>query len=52
MNALGNRYAISSPDKLGTEPVAVDGIDGHRRGNGEEGEEPASKHKIDDLAWM
>ena len=37
---LGNerhRYAIAWPDKLGTEPMAVDGIScGHRRGKREE----------------
>ena len=27
-----HRYAVASPDKLGTEPMAVDGIIGRRRG--------------------
>ena len=33
-------------DELGSDPTAVDGLDGHRRGKPKEGEEPASKHHI------
>ena len=41
-----HRYAIARPDKLGTDLVAVDGIDGLRRGKWKEGEEPTRKHQI------
>ena len=34
------------PNKFGTESVAIDGIDGCRRGKREGGEGQASKHNI------
>ena len=38
-----HRYAIAGPGKLGTDPVAVDGIDGRRYLSLMEEEEPVSK---------
>ena len=39
-----HRYAIARPDKLGTDPTAVDGINGRRRA--ESGVNLVSKHHI------
>ena len=47
--ALGgqrHRYATAWPDKLGTDMMAVDGIDGRRREKRWEGEEPVSRHQF------
>ena len=40
------RYANARPGKLGIGTMAVDSMDGRRRGKRGEGEEPVSKHQI------
>ena len=45
MNAVDN--AIARPDKVGTDPMAVDGKDGRlSREKWEKGEEPVSKQQL------
>ena len=41
-----HRYAIAWPDKLGTDPMAYDGIDKQMDAAAELGRKPVSKHQI------
>ena len=42
-SAVNAICTFAPPIKLGTDPMAVDGIDGRRRGKREEGDEPVDK---------